>query len=153
MLRISLQVAAAMLYLGENNIVHRDLAARNCLTARAPDGCWNTKVSDFGISRYMSTKTPSGERIYKSRRRTPLPMKWTAVEGLEIGQFSQKSDVWSFGVLLWELVTFGLAPYPDMSNSEVKRFVKGGNRLSRPPECSDDMYHLMMGCWRRLATR
>ncbi|XP_061179486.1 ephrin type-A receptor 4a-like [Saccostrea echinata] len=126
-----------MQYLESRKIVHRDLGARNVPLDRA----LTAKVSDFGLARLLdpedSTYASSGG---------PIPVKWTAPEGLA-RNFSSKSDVWSYGIVLIEIVTRGEDPYPDVSNSPLQRKLREGYRHPQPRNCSDALYQLMLSRW------
>jgi serine/threonine protein kinase len=140
LLLMAKDAAAGMKYLSQNRILHRDLAARNLLV-KAEDKRFVVKVADFGLSRVTDGTT------YYSRSRK-FPVKWTAPEALQFAKFTSKSDVWSFGVVLWEMYEFGKVPYQGMSNRDAMQFVLSGNRLPRPDACPADLYRLMLDCWR-----
>ncbi|XP_077191962.1 protein-tyrosine kinase 6 [Paroedura picta] len=130
------QVADGMCYLESQNFVHRDLAARNILVGEN-NIC---KVGDFGMARLIK------DDVYLSYSHN-VPYKWTAPEALSHGRYSVKSDVWSFGILLYEIVTLGQNPYPGMTNSEVFKYVQMGFRMDCPPQCPRSMYGVMDKCW------
>ncbi|KAG8513261.1 Tyrosine-protein kinase Srms, partial [Galemys pyrenaicus] len=138
LLGFACQVAEGMSYLEARRIVHRDLAARNVLVGDDL-AC---KVADFGLARLLK------EDVYSPSSGARIPVKWTAPEAASYRLYSQKSDVWSFGVLLYEVFTFGQCPYEGMSNHETLRQVERGYRLPRPPACPTEVYGLMLGCWR-----
>ncbi|CAO2577250.1 Protein-tyrosine kinase 6 [Lemmus lemmus] len=130
------QVAEGMRYLESQNYIHRDLAARNVLVT----GNNLCKVGDFGLARLVK------EDIYLSHNHN-VPYKWTAPEALSRGHYSIKSDVWSFGILLYEIFSKGLVPYPGMSNNEAFQRVNDGYRMPCPLECPPNMHKLMLSCW------
>ncbi|XP_012233524.1 tyrosine-protein kinase Src42A isoform X1 [Linepithema humile] len=133
------QIAAGMAYLESQNYIHRDLAARNVLVA---DGNV-VKIADFGLARLIK------EDEYEARIGARFPIKWTAPEAANYSKFSIKSDVWSFGILLTELVTYGRIPYPGMTNAEVLHQVEHGYRMPCPPSCPDTLYNIMLECWNK----
>ncbi|XP_066526592.1 protein-tyrosine kinase 6b [Hoplias malabaricus] len=134
------QVADGMAYLEEQNSIHRDLAARNVLVGEG----YICKVADFGLARFIQ------EQIYISEEKK-IPYKWTAPEAITHGRFSIKSDVWSFGILLYEIVTYGGIPYPGFSANEVVRQVtQHSYRMPSPPKCPHFIYNIMLSCWSEL---
>ncbi|XP_052048222.1 tyrosine-protein kinase Fer isoform X2 [Apodemus sylvaticus] len=137
LVKFSLDVASGMLYLEGKNCIHRDLAARNCLVGEN-----NTlKISDFGMSR----QEDGG--VYSSSGLKQIPIKWTAPEALNYGRYSSESDVWSFGILLWETFSLGVCPYPGMTNQQAREQVERGYRMSAPQNCPEEIFTIMMKCW------
>nr|XP_029729484.1 fibroblast growth factor receptor 3-like [Aedes albopictus] len=128
------QIACGMKHLEEKKITHRDLAARNILINENK----TLKISDFGLSR-------SG--IYVNTKNKKVPLRWLSIEAMRDNLYSSKSDVWAFGIVLWEIGTLGGYPYPTVSNHELLEFLHNGNRLDRPENCSTELYDLMLHCW------
>uniref|UniRef100_A0A5K4F9Q1 Tyrosine-protein kinase n=1 Tax=Schistosoma mansoni TaxID=6183 RepID=A0A5K4F9Q1_SCHMA len=136
LLQMSLDAANGMMYLEARNCIHRDLAARNCLIS--DDG--QLKIADFGMSRE--------EHIYElSDKRGQIPIKWTAPEALRTGRYTIKCDVWSYGVLLWEIFTFGDVPYRNWSNQQTRDMIESGYRLPAPDLMPVWLRTLMNHCW------
>jgi len=134
-LRMMGEIIKALRYLEEKKIIHRDIAARNILV----DVAERMIISDLGMSRTED---------YYSSTETKMPIRWCAPESLKFRQFSHKSDVWSFGVLMWEIFTHGAHPYNEIPyNNEVIDEVLNGKRLKQPPDCPDEIYHIMQSCW------
>ena len=127
-----------MAYLEEHSYIHRDLAARNVLVGEG-NVC---KVADFGLARVIK------EDIYNPREGTKFPIKWTAPEAALYNRFSIKSDVWSFGVVIAEVITRGAMPYPGMNNRQVLEAVERGYRMPPPEGCPDPLYNIMLSCWK-----
>ena len=135
---IGAQVANGMAYLESQHYIHRDLAARNVLVGEGNI----VKVGDFGLARLIV------DDDYSAREGAKFPIKWTAPEAALFNRFTIKSDVWSYGVFLTELVTHGRIPYPGMTNGEVLARVEQGYRMPPPPACPDPLYQIMLECWK-----
>uniref|UniRef100_A0A8C2DIC5 Tyrosine-protein kinase n=1 Tax=Cyprinus carpio TaxID=7962 RepID=A0A8C2DIC5_CYPCA len=137
LVKFALDAAAGMAYLELKNCIHRDLAARNCLVGENNV----LKISDFGMSRQEDNG------IYSSSGLKQIPIKWTAPEALNYGRYSSESDVWSYGILLWETFSLGVCPYPGMTNQQAREQVEKGYRMSCPQKCPDEVYRIMQRCW------
>ncbi|XP_038845647.1 tyrosine-protein kinase Fer-like [Salvelinus namaycush] len=137
LVKFSLDAAAGMAYLELKNCIHRDLAARNCLVGESN----LLKISDFGMSRQED------DGIYSSSGLKQIPIKWTAPEALNYGRYSSESDVWSFGILLWETFSLGVCPYPGMTNQQAREQVEKDYRMSCPTKCPEEIYKVMQKCW------
>ncbi|KAK7079270.1 Tyrosine-protein kinase Src42A [Halocaridina rubra] len=134
---IMAQVASGMEYLENMNYIHRDLAARNVLVGEN----YTVKVADFGLSRLVL------EDSYQAHEGAKFPIKWTAPEALNFNKFTTKSDVWSFGILLMEIITYGKIPYPGMTNVEVVDRIENGYRMPQPSNCPLRLYNIMLETW------
>ncbi|XP_047458990.1 tyrosine-protein kinase Mer [Mugil cephalus] len=139
LLKFMVDIALGMEYLSGRNFLHRDLAARNCMLRDDMTVC----VADFGLSK----KIYSGD-YYRQGRIAKMPVKWIAVESLADRVFTVKSDVWAFGVTMWEIATRGMTPYPGVQNHEIYDHLSEGHRLKQPPDCLDELYEIMYSCWR-----
>ena len=138
LMKIVKQIIAGMSYLEENCYVHRDLAARNILVGEN----LVCKVADFGLTRLIEAE------VYETHSKAKLAIKWTAPEAAMYNRFTNKSDVWSFGIVLYEIITYGRTPYPGMTNAEVLRKVDQGYRMPQPENCTYQFYNIMLKCWR-----
>ncbi|XP_019645300.1 PREDICTED: tyrosine-protein kinase receptor Tie-1-like [Branchiostoma belcheri] len=137
LLRITCDVATGMDHLSSKDVIHRDLAARNVLLTDS----LIAKVADFGLSR--------GEGIYEQTSKRAVPFRSTALEALSTRIYTTQSDVWSFGILLWEIVTLGGTPYSGMKSRTLLRSLREGYRLPKPRNCDEDLYQMMLQCWQR----
>eukprot|EP01114_Cavostelium_apophysatum_P012135 TRINITY_DN2692_c0_g1_i1.p1 TRINITY_DN2692_c0_g1~~TRINITY_DN2692_c0_g1_i1.p1 ORF type:complete len:582 (-),score=92.58 TRINITY_DN2692_c0_g1_i1:932-2677(-) len=141
--QISMIVSACkgMVFLEQKKIVHRDLACRNLLVSKI-DEKLVVKITDFGLSRALNTIN-----YYKSEG-APIPVRWSAPEVIAYSKYSSRSDVWSFGVVMWEILEFGKTPYYWLSNREVgERVVAGAVRLSQPDKCPNELWAIIQSCW------
>ncbi|XP_052405305.1 ephrin type-B receptor 1-B [Carassius gibelio] len=136
-------IAAGMKYLSEMNYVHRDLAARNILV----NSNLVCKVSDFGLSRYLQEDT--SDPTYTSSLGGKIPVRWTSPEAIAYRKFTSASDVWSYGIVMWEVMSFGERPYWDMSNQDVINAIEQDYRLPPPMDCPTALHQLMLDCWQK----
>ncbi|XP_075415138.1 muscle, skeletal receptor tyrosine-protein kinase isoform X5 [Tenrec ecaudatus] len=138
---IARQVAAGMAYLSERKFVHRDLATRNCLVAES----MVVKIADFGLSRNIYSAD-----YYKANENDAIPIRWMPPESIFYNRYTTESDVWAYGVVLWEIFSYGLQPYYGMAHEEVIYYVRDGHILACPENCPLDLYNLMRLCWSQL---
>ncbi|XP_028295024.1 ephrin type-A receptor 7 isoform X1 [Gouania willdenowi] len=134
-------IAAGMRYLSDMGYVHRDLAARNILV----NSNLVCKVSDFGLSRVIDDDP---EAVYTTTG-GKIPVRWTAPEAIQFRKFTSASDVWSYGIVMWEVMSYGERPYWDMSNQDVIKAIEEGYRLPAPMDCPPGLHQLMLDCWQK----
>lgn len=133
------EIASGMAFLAMNDFVHRDLACRNCLVGDDE----SVKIADFGLSRNIQY-----QEYYRKQGEAKVPVRWMAPECLQEAVYTTEGDVWSFGITLWEMFTFGVLPYPNMSNQEVMDMVcRTPQRLRQPRGCPDVVFRMMTECW------
>jgi len=145
LLKIALQIASGMQHLEERKCIHRDLAARNVFI----DDNKVAKVGDFGLARDIS-----GEGIYTKTSNGKVPWRWSSLESLRDGTYTSQSDVWSFGIVSWEITTYGELPYPGIATpAALISFLSSGKRMPRPDHCTEELYVLMRSCWKENPSR
>jgi len=149
MVRMALDVGAGMQYLAEAGFVHRDLAARNVLL----DKTMTCRVGDFGLSVDLAAEDKEDTGVYSGTEGAKIPVRWTAIEAVCFRQFSTASDVWSFGILLWEIWSYAEMPYKGWNNKKVTEQVGNGYRLLKPANCPDEVYKVMIECWNKNVKR
>ncbi|XP_061592924.1 ephrin type-B receptor 2-like isoform X2 [Cololabis saira] len=136
-------IASGMKYLCDMNYVHRDLAARNILV----NSNLVSKVSDFGLSRFLEDDT--SDPTYTSALGGKIPIRWTAPEAIQYRKFTSSSDCWSYGIVMWEVTSYGERPYWDMSNQDVINAIEQDYRLPPPMDCPSALHQLMLDCWQK----
>ncbi|EDW59974.2 tyrosine-protein kinase transmembrane receptor Ror2 [Drosophila virilis] len=138
LLHMASDVASGMLYLAERKFVHRDLATRNCLINEH----MTVKIADFGLSHKIYLQD-----YYKGDENDVIPIRWMPIESILYNKFSLESDVWAFGICLWEIFSFALQPYFGLTHAEVIKYIKEGNVLGCPDNTPLSVYALMRRCW------
>ena len=141
---MAIQIAAGMEYLAGHHFVHRDIAARNILV----DEKLTVKISDFGVA-----KDKYKSDYYRVQSKSMLPVRWMPAESMLYGKFTTESDVWSYGVLLWEIYSYGLQPYYGYSDQEVIDMIRTRQLLPCPEDCPSRMYAFMVECWHEVPAR
>ena len=141
---LAIQISAGLEYLASHHYVHRDVAARNCLVGEN----LTVKISDFGLSRDIYAAD-----YYRVQSKSLLPVRWMPPESILYGKFTTESDVWSFGVVLWEIYSYGLQPYYGYSNQEVIEMIRSRQLLPCPEDCPSRMYAFMVECWHEVPSR
>ncbi|KAG7276506.1 hypothetical protein CRUP_021286 [Coryphaenoides rupestris] len=136
-------IASGVKYLCDMNYVHRDLAARNILV----NSNLVSKVSDFGLSRFLEDE--ASDPTYTSALGGKIPIRWTAPEAIQYRKFTLSSDVWSYGIVMWEVMSYGERPYWDMSNQDVINAIEQDYRLPPPMDCPSALHQLMLDCWQK----
>eukprot|EP00039_Didymoeca_costata_P009170 m.121280 g.121280 ORF g.121280 m.121280 type:complete len:729 (+) comp14386_c0_seq4:334-2520(+) len=144
-LKVLSQICAGLGYIASCRFIHMDVAARNCLL----DVNNRVKVADFGLTR----KLDKGRDTYTLRKTAKLPVRWLALEAIETGIFSELTDVWAFGVLVWEVLSYGELPFADIKNIDMQNHVRGGGRLSPPAGCNELLFRVAQSCWEDEKTR
>ncbi|KAL7072976.1 hypothetical protein ACQ4LE_007823 [Meloidogyne hapla] len=142
LIAIAVDVGRGCVHLETYKHVHRDLAARNCLISSKTSPQRITKIADFGLARSLFV-----DDYYRVHGQDMLPLRWLSPEVITQGLFTSKSDVWAFGVLLWEIITLGEQPYSNRQNTEVLNLLSNGICLERPLECPEELYQVMRSCW------
>jgi len=140
LLQMAANIAAGMLYLSERKFVHRDLATRNCLINEH----MAVKIADFGLSHKIYLQD-----YYKGDENDFIPIRWMPLESILYNKFSLESDVWAYGICLWEVFSFALQPYFGLTHEEVIKYIKEGNVLGCPDNTPLSVYALMRRCWNR----
>lgn len=138
-IKFARDTCAGMAYLETKKVVHRDLAARNVLISQD----YTAKVCDFGLA----SQEKFSDIYMNSGSGCRIPIKWTAPESLRLGEFSSKSDMWSFGILLYEIYSFGRVPYPKIQLADVVKYVESGYRMESPEGCPSQIYEVMLRAW------
>ncbi|XP_047435585.1 tyrosine-protein kinase receptor TYRO3-like [Mugil cephalus] len=144
LLRFMIDIAMGMDYLSSNGFLHRDLAARNCMLGDDLRVC----VADFGLSKKIYSSN-----YYRQKIAIRVPIKWMSMESLSESIYTTKSDVWSFGVTMWEIVSRGRTPYPGVHSHELLDLLLSGHRLKPPEDCDQKLYEVMRSCWDREPSR
>ena len=135
------QIAGGMAFMASKKMIHMDLALRNVLVTTKS----RCKVADFGLTHYVDDKTGT----YVLTQKMKLPVKWMSIEAMDARIFSEGSDVWAWGIVAWEIYTYGALPYQGSNNADTQKEVRAGRRLEQPDEAGDDIYDLMLRSWEK----
>ncbi|XP_028416730.1 angiopoietin-1 receptor-like [Dendronephthya gigantea] len=141
LINFAVDIARGMKFLFEKKVVHRDIASRNILLNEQ----LVPKIADFGLARRIDVTAQ-----YVINKNKMLPVKWMSIEALEESRFTAASDIWSYGILLWEICTLAEEPYPDVSPYDILEYLHDGERMAKPEHCSNEIFSLMARCWKEV---
>ena len=142
--KMAMEVSDGMGFLSSQNVVHRDLSARNILVGKN----MQMKIADFGMARDVA----QSDNEYQMESDDIVPVRWMALESLQLGTYTSSSDVWSFGIVVWEIFTMGCRPYSGIHNHEIVNFLQSGQRMKQPDHCPNEIFEIMKMCWSYIPT-